>query len=51
VQPLDRHLAGWLDRIGPRRAQEIASQAADAIRPITQPYRPTVVFLAASAPA
>jgi len=47
-QPL---FAGWLDRIGPRRAQEIASHAADAIRPIMQPYRPIVVFLAASTPA
>jgi SAM-dependent methyltransferase len=44
-QPL---FAGWLDRIGPRRAQEIASRAADAIRPIMQPYRPIVVFLAAT---
>ena len=43
--------AGWLDRIGPRRAREIASHAADAIRPIMQPYRPIVVFLAASTPA
>jgi hypothetical protein len=47
-QPL---FAGWLDRIGPRRAKEIASHAADAIRPIMQPYRPIVVFLAASTPA
>ena len=47
-QPL---FAGWLDRIGPRRAKEIASRAADAIRPIMQPYRPVVVFLAASTPA
>ena len=47
-QPL---FASWLDRIGPRRAQEIASHAADAIRPIMQPYRPIVVFLAASTPA
>ena len=47
-QPL---FAAWLDRIGPRRAKEIASHAADAIRPIMQPYRPIVVFLAASTPA
>lgn len=47
-QPL---FAGWLDRIGPRRAQKIAAHAADAIRPIMQPYRPIVVFLAASTPA
>jgi SAM-dependent methyltransferase len=46
-QPL---FASWLDRIGPRRAQEIASYAADAIRPIMQPYRPIVVFLAATTP-
>jgi SAM-dependent methyltransferase len=47
-QPL---FADWLDRIGPRRATEFASEAADAIRPIMQPYRPVVVFLAATAPA
>ena len=47
-QPL---FAGWLDRIGPRRAKDIASHAADAIRPIMQPYRPIVVFLAATTPA
>jgi hypothetical protein len=47
-QPL---FVGWLDRIGPRRVKEIASQAADAIRPIIQSYRPMVVFLAAGTPA
>jgi SAM-dependent methyltransferase len=47
-QPL---FASWLDRIGPRRAQDIASHAADAIRPIMEPYRPIVVFLAATTPA
>jgi SAM-dependent methyltransferase len=46
-QPL---FASWLDRIGPRQAQELASHAADAIRPIMQPYRPIVVFLTASTP-
>ncbi len=44
-QPL---FASWLDRIGPRRATDIAYHAADAIRPIMQPYQPIVVFLAAS---
>ena len=43
--------AGWLDRIGPRRAAGIASRAAAAIRPIMQPYRPIVVFLAATTPS
>ena len=47
-QPL---FASRLDRIGPRRATGIASHAADAIRPIMQPYRPIVVFLAATTPA
>lgn len=47
-QPL---FAAWLDRTSPRRAKEIASHAADAIRPIMQPYRPIVVFLAATTPA
>lgn len=43
--------ASWLDRIGPRRAADIASHAAETIRPIMQPYRPIVVFLAAITPA
>jgi len=43
--------ASWLDRIGPRRAKDIASHAAETIRPIMQPYRPIVVFLAATTPA
>ena len=43
--------ASWLDRIGPRRATDIASQAAAAIRPIMQPYRPIVVFLVGTTPA
>jgi ubiquinone/menaquinone biosynthesis C-methylase UbiE len=47
-QPL---FASWLDRIGPSRAKEIAFHAAEAIRPIMEPYRPIVVFLAASMPA
>ena len=40
--------AGWLDRVGPRRATDIASRAAAAIRPVMQPYRPVVMFLAAT---
>jgi ubiquinone/menaquinone biosynthesis C-methylase UbiE len=47
-QPL---FASWLDRIGPRRAKDIARHATAAIRPIMQPYRPIVVFLAATTPA
>jgi len=43
--------AGWLDRIGPRGAEELARHAADAIRSIMQPYQPIVVFLAAATPA
>jgi SAM-dependent methyltransferase len=46
-QPL---FADWLDRIGPARAAGIAAHAADAIRSLMQPYRPIVVFLAASTP-
>jgi SAM-dependent methyltransferase len=45
------HFASWLDRIGPRRAADIAAHAAEAIRPVMQPYRPIVVFLAATTPA
>ena len=43
--------AGWLDRIGSRRAAGVACHAAAAIRPIMAPYRPIVVFLAATTPA
>ena len=39
--------ADWLDRIGPARAQALARNAAEAIRPIMQPYRPVTVFLTA----
>jgi SAM-dependent methyltransferase len=42
--------AGWLDAIGDRRAQEFARAAAEAIRPVMQPYRPVVVFLSARVP-
>lgn len=43
--------AGWLDRIGSRRAAGLARRAAASIRPIMAPYRPVVVFLAATTPA
>jgi SAM-dependent methyltransferase len=43
--------ASWLDRIGSRRAAGVARHAAAAIRPVMQPYRPIVVFLAATTPA
>jgi SAM-dependent methyltransferase len=43
--------AGWLDRIGSRRAAAVARHAAAAIRPVMRPYRPVVVFLAATTPA
>jgi SAM-dependent methyltransferase len=36
--------AGWLDRIGPDRAESLARQAAEAVRPVMRPYRPVVVF-------
>jgi SAM-dependent methyltransferase len=39
------HYASWLDQIGPRRAEEIRCRAIETIRPIMEPYRPTVVFL------
>jgi hypothetical protein len=44
------HFASWLDHIGPQRAGDIRRRAADAIRPIMQPYQPIVVFLAARVP-
>jgi hypothetical protein len=40
--------ASWLDSIGAREAERFAALAADAIRPAMQPYRPLVVFLAAT---
>ena len=41
---------GWLDAIGPARADAVAAAAARAIRADMQPYRPVVVFLSALAP-
>lgn len=40
--------ATWLDSIGPREAERFAAAATDAIRLVMEPYRPTVVFLAAT---
>jgi SAM-dependent methyltransferase len=40
--------ASWLDGMGPGEAERFAVVAADAIRPVMQPYRPIVVFLAAA---
>jgi ubiquinone/menaquinone biosynthesis C-methylase UbiE len=39
--------AAWLDELGAGQADEIRRRAADAIRPIMEPYRPIVVFLSA----
>jgi ubiquinone/menaquinone biosynthesis C-methylase UbiE len=44
-QPL---FATWLDHIGPAAAERFAAAAADAVRPLMEPYRPIVVFLAAT---
>lgn len=37
--------AGWLDRIGAAREEDFARKAAEAIRPIMQPYQPVTIFL------
>ncbi|HYB87729.1 MAG TPA: class I SAM-dependent methyltransferase [Streptosporangiaceae bacterium] len=39
--------APWLDGIGSAAARNLAREAAEAIRPIMQPYRPAAVFLLA----
>jgi ubiquinone/menaquinone biosynthesis C-methylase UbiE len=39
--------AAWLDAIGPRAAGDVRRRLVDAVRPVMQPYRPIVVFLAA----
>jgi ubiquinone/menaquinone biosynthesis C-methylase UbiE len=44
------HFGAWLDEIGPEKAEEVRRRAADAVRPVMQPYRPIVVFLSASVP-
>ena len=44
------HFAAWLDEIGPDRARLLRQEAAATIRPIMEPYRPIVVFLAALSP-
>jgi len=41
------HFAAWLDDIGPERTRALHRAAAEAIRPVMEPYRPIVVFLAA----
>lgn len=47
-QPL---FASWLDHIGPAAAERFAVAATAAVRPVMQPYKPIVVFLAATAPS
>lgn len=42
--------SAWLDQIGPERADGFRRRAAEAIRPIMEPYRPIVVFLTARRP-
>jgi ubiquinone/menaquinone biosynthesis C-methylase UbiE len=39
----------WLDEIGPDEEAEVRRRAAEAVRPIMEPYRPIVVFLCATA--
>jgi SAM-dependent methyltransferase len=41
------HFAEWLDAIGAQRAGDFRRRAADAVRPLPEPYRPIVVFLSA----
>jgi hypothetical protein len=43
--------AGWLDAMGPHRAQMFASRAEGAVGRAMEPFRPAVVFLTALAPA
>lgn len=45
------HFGTWLDRLGPHRTEEVRTRLIEAVRPVMQPYRPTVVFLAATVPA
>jgi SAM-dependent methyltransferase len=42
------HFAGWLEAIGPTADAEVRAAAAEAVRPIMEPYRPIVVFLSAT---
>jgi SAM-dependent methyltransferase len=44
------HFAAWLDDLGPERAAAVQRRATDEIRPIMEPYRPIVVFVAARVP-
>jgi SAM-dependent methyltransferase len=42
--------APWLDQIGPQRTEEFRRRTTEAIRPMMEPYRPIVVFLAGRRP-
>jgi ubiquinone/menaquinone biosynthesis C-methylase UbiE len=44
------HFGMWLDRLGPHRTEEVRGRLTEAVRPVMQPYRPIVVFLAATVP-
>jgi SAM-dependent methyltransferase len=44
------HFTEWLDSIGPAAGDAVRRAAVQAIGPIMEPYRPIVVFLAATRP-
>jgi len=44
------HYAGWLTGMDAARARQVKTELADRIRPIMQPYQPTVVFLSSCVP-
>lgn len=43
--------AAWLASLDPARGADVRRRAAEAVRPIMEPYRPVVVFLRAEIPA
>ncbi len=44
------NFSDWLSKMEPARAEQIRRRLVEEIRPIMQPYRPIVVFLAALVP-
>jgi ubiquinone/menaquinone biosynthesis C-methylase UbiE len=42
------HFSGWIEELGPSKATDVRLRLIEQVRPIMQPYQPTVVFLASS---
>jgi hypothetical protein len=44
------HFSSWFEALGPEESARVRRRAVEAVAPVMVPYRPVVVFLAATVP-